>query len=103
MADTDNKIYVGGLAHETTKDALEAQFRQYGEIVDCVVMVDKATNRSRGFGFVTYGSAASAEAAMRAQHVIDGRPVEVSECWEKGASPKGARKGAGGMNRSSPY
>mmetsp|Transcript_73647 Transcript_73647/g.238072 ORF Transcript_73647/g.238072 Transcript_73647/m.238072 type:complete len:288 (+) Transcript_73647:75-938(+) len=75
MADTDNKIYVGGLAHETTKDALEAQFRQYGEIVDCVVMVDKATNRSRGFGFVTFKESTSANAALGTANNIDGREV----------------------------
>eukprot|EP00927_Polykrikos_kofoidii_P077426 TRINITY_DN74363_c0_g1_i1.p1 TRINITY_DN74363_c0_g1~~TRINITY_DN74363_c0_g1_i1.p1 ORF type:complete len:311 (+),score=26.73 TRINITY_DN74363_c0_g1_i1:191-1123(+) len=76
MADlSDNKIYVGGLAPETSNETLEAHFSQYGEIVDCVVMIDKGTNRSRGFGFVTYREASSVNAALGTSNVLDGREV----------------------------
>ena len=44
------KIFIGGLNYETTDDGLRAYFEQFGEIVDCVVMKYKDTDRSRGFG-----------------------------------------------------
>jgi len=75
MSDSENKIYVGGLAPDTSKDSLESAFKKYGEIVDSVVMVDKDTKRSRGFGFVTFKSSSAANAALGTANVVDGRDV----------------------------
>lgn len=75
MGEVDTKVYVGGLATETTKEDLQAQFSKYGDIVDCVVMMDKATNRSRGFGFVTYKDAAAVNAALGTTITMDGRDL----------------------------
>ncbi|KAJ8760810.1 hypothetical protein K2173_021848 [Erythroxylum novogranatense] len=46
------KIFVGGLAWETRRDALELYFQQFGEIMEAVVIVDRITRRSKGYGFV---------------------------------------------------
>ena len=72
------KIFVGGLNLETTQDGLKAHFEKWGEVVDCVVVKDPHTKRSRGFGFVTYKRAHMASAAHNAKrHMIDKREVEL--------------------------
>jgi RNA recognition motif-containing protein len=72
------KIFVGGLSWETTEDELLVYFEKYGDVVDVVIMTDTATKRSRGFGFVTFKNAASADAACdHIDHVIDSRKIDV--------------------------
>uniref|UniRef100_A0A7S3NJV6 RRM domain-containing protein n=1 Tax=Aureoumbra lagunensis TaxID=44058 RepID=A0A7S3NJV6_9STRA len=77
------KLFVGGLAPTVT----EAQFREYfssfGNVVDAVVMFDRATQRSRGFGFVTFSDDASIRAVLSATHELQGKYVEV-----KSAEPR---------------
>jgi RNA recognition motif-containing protein len=46
------KLFVGGLSWETTQDSLQRYFSRYGEVIDCVVMKNNETGRSRGFGFM---------------------------------------------------
>ncbi|KAI4324039.1 hypothetical protein L6164_023607 [Bauhinia variegata] len=71
---TYTKVFVGGLAWETQKETMKKYFEQFGEILEAVVITDKATGRSKGYGFVTFREP---EAAMRAcvdaAPVIDGR------------------------------
>ncbi|XP_050203978.1 probable RNA-binding protein ARP1 isoform X2 [Mercurialis annua] len=71
---TYTKVFVGGLAWETHKDTMKKYFDQFGEILEAAVITDKATARSKGYGFVTFRDP---EAAMRAcvdaAPVIDGR------------------------------
>ncbi|GAV84551.1 RRM_1 domain-containing protein [Cephalotus follicularis] len=71
---TFTKIFVGGLAWETQRDTMKRYFEQFGEILEAVVITDKNTGRSKGYGFVTFKDP---EAAMRAcqnpSPVIDGR------------------------------
>ncbi|XP_027337760.1 RNA-binding protein 24-A isoform X1 [Abrus precatorius] len=71
---TFTKIFVGGLAWETQRDTMKRYFDQFGEILEAVVITDKNTGRSKGYGFVTFKDP---EAAMRAcqnpSPVIDGR------------------------------
>ncbi|XP_038718088.1 RNA-binding protein 38-like isoform X2 [Tripterygium wilfordii] len=71
---TYTKVFVGGLAWETHKETMKNYFEQFGEILEAVVITDKPTGRSKGYGFVTFREA---EAAMRAcvdpAPVIDGR------------------------------
>lgn len=71
---TYTKVFVGGLAWETQKETMKKYFEQFGDILEAVVITDKATGRSKGYGFVTFREP---EAAMRAcvdaAPVIDGR------------------------------
>lgn len=71
------KLFIGGLDYKTTEDTLRKHFEQWGEIVDCVVMRDPQTKRSRGFGFITYSKASMVDDAQAARpHKVDGREVE---------------------------
>lgn len=76
-----DKVFLGGLAQTTTEDMVKDYFSQYGTIIDCVVMKDKATGRSRGFGFVQYDSTEPVEQVMGdySNHQIDGKWVEVKK------------------------
>lgn len=51
---TYTKIFVGGLAWETRRDTLKGYFDRFGEIVEAVVIADKVTGKSKGYGFVSY-------------------------------------------------
>ncbi|CAM9104902.1 unnamed protein product [Discosporangium mesarthrocarpum] len=71
------KIFIGGLSFETTDEALKRYFEHFGVVTDAIVMKDSVSRRSRGFGFITYSSAASVEAALSVeQHIVDNRRVE---------------------------
>lgn len=71
------KLFIGGLDYKTTEETLRSHFETWGEIVDCVVMRDPQTKRSRGFGFITYSKATMVDEAQKARpHKVDGREVE---------------------------
>ena len=72
------KLFVFGLHYETTEEALKSHFEQWGEIVDCVVMRKmKNSNKSRGFGFITYKRAHMVDDAQAARpHKVDGREIK---------------------------
>ena len=50
---TYTKLFVGGLPYHTTDETLKAHFDQYGEIEEAVVITDRVTNKSKGYGFVS--------------------------------------------------
>jgi len=50
------KIFVGGLAWQTNEDSLRHRFSEFGSVVEVVVIKDRETGRSKGFGFVTVSS-----------------------------------------------
>ncbi|KAA3484388.1 hypothetical protein ERO13_A03G080800v2 [Gossypium hirsutum] len=71
---TYTKVFVGGLAWETHKDTMKKYFEQFGDILEAVVITDKATGRSKGYGFVTFREPdAAMRACVDAAPVIDGR------------------------------
>ncbi|KAJ7959423.1 putative RNA-binding family protein [Quillaja saponaria] len=71
---TYTKIFVGGLTWETKKDTLNGYFEQFGEILEAVVITNKNTGRSKGYGFVTFKDPDSAVRACQNPHpLIDGR------------------------------
>jgi cold-inducible RNA-binding protein len=86
------KLYVGNLSFNTTQSDLQSAFERFGSVTDAVVMMDKFSNRSRGFGFVTMSNAAEGEAAIRGLHGqnLDGRNLTVNE-----ARPREERSGGG--------
>ncbi|KAF4454201.1 hypothetical protein F53441_3201 [Fusarium austroafricanum] len=91
-----SKVFVGGLAWATTTDSLRAGFEQFGTVTDAIVMTDRETGRSRGFGFVTFGSQEEASAAINAmnEQEFEGRVIRVSEANRGGSG--GGRGGYGG-------
>jgi heterogeneous nuclear ribonucleoprotein A1/A3 len=76
-SEQQRKLFLGGLSLTTTEEGLREYFGQWGTLVDVVVMKDRHTNRSRGFGFVTYSSPEMVDAAQSNRpHDLDGRTVE---------------------------
>jgi RNA recognition motif-containing protein len=69
---------VGGLPHDVTQEEFKAFFSAYGEVDDCVIMQDKNTQKSRGFGFITYIDEASSERVIadKAKHIIHGKWID---------------------------
>ncbi|XXG60627.1 hypothetical protein AAC387_Pa04g2485 [Persea americana] len=71
---TYTKVFVGGLAWETQRETMKKYFEQFGEILEAVVITDKNTGRSKGYGFVTFREPESAmKACVDPAPVIDGR------------------------------
>jgi hypothetical protein len=78
------KLFVGGLSSETTSADLRAAFGKLGELVDAAVVVERGSNQSRGFGFVTYATSAAADAAIKQMNgaELDGRTLRVNRAEE---------------------
>ncbi|KAG8632921.1 RNA-binding protein 38 isoform X2 [Manihot esculenta] len=71
---TFTKVFVGGLAWETPTDEMRRYFEQFGEILEAVIITDKNTGKSKGYGFVTFRDPESAgKACADPNPVIDGR------------------------------
>jgi cold-inducible RNA-binding protein len=95
------KLFVGGIPWATTSDDLSQLFGQYGQVTSAVVISDKMTGRSRGFGFVEFANDADAEAAIAGQNEkeFNGRTLVVKEAKPLEDRPKrnfGDRGGFGG-------
>lgn len=75
------KLFVGNLPFKTTSDSLKELFSQFGEIEEAVVISDKFSGRSRGFGFVTFVNDADADKAIAELHEkeYEGRNLIVNE------------------------
>ncbi|RWR74358.1 glycine-rich RNA-binding protein 3, mitochondrial [Cinnamomum micranthum f. kanehirae] len=79
------KIFIGGLAKETTNATFTKHFGKYGEITDSVIMKDRRTGQPRGFGFVTYADPAVVDKVIEDTHIIHGKQVEIKRTIPKGA------------------
>jgi cold-inducible RNA-binding protein len=75
------KLFVGNLDYTVTSDDLREAFSQAGTVTDAVVITDKMSGRSRGFGFVEMGSDEEAKAAIEKMNGSDlkGRKINVNE------------------------
>ena len=100
------KLYVGNLSYSVDETGLNRLFGAHGTVESAAVITDRATGRSKGFGFVEMSTDAEAQAAIDAlngtQH--DGRALTVSEAKPREERPRGGggggRGGGGGWNRS---
>jgi cold-inducible RNA-binding protein len=86
------KLYVGNLSYSTTQESLENAFSDHGRVDEVAIVMDRETNRPRGFAFVTMNNDQEARAAIEGVNgrEIDGRTVTVNE-----ARPKAERSGGG--------
>jgi len=91
------KLFVGGLSWDTTDDGLRQAFASYGEITEAKVITDRATGRSRGFGFVTFAQDEAAKTAISKMDgtSLDGKTIKVNEAQEK--SPRAGGRSGGGF------
>jgi len=92
------RLYVGNLPFSFTNQQLQDLFAEHGQVTYAQVMIDRMTNRSRGFGFVEFGDPAQAEAAAAALNgrPIDGRSLTVNEARERTPGGGGGGGGFGG-------
>ncbi|CAG8561699.1 2806_t:CDS:2 [Ambispora leptoticha] len=76
------KLFVGGLSWGTDDRSLRNKFEEYGQVEDAVVIRDRDTGRSRGFGFVTYSNNDEAETAISNLNdaEFDGRTIKGKYC-----------------------
>jgi len=119
------KLFIGGVSGTTTQEGFDNYFSQFGYLIDSVVMFDKETRNSRGFGFVTYADKADADRVMEIQaeevakakealkkrngepgdesqikagHVIDDKVVEIKRAEPRSPSGNNKWKGQQGGN-----
>jgi RNA recognition motif-containing protein len=96
-----NRLYVGNLSFNTSRESLEAMFSAAGEIREIAMPTDRETGQPRGFAFVTMGSAQEANAAISQFNgtMLDGRSLKVNEAQERPAGGGGGGRGGGGGGR----
>ena len=75
------KLFIGNLDYTVTSEELKKIFSEFGNVVDAVVITDRETRRSRGFGFVEFGSEEEAKKAIEAMNgkPVNGRNINVNE------------------------
>ncbi|KAI4901470.1 hypothetical protein NFI96_014936 [Prochilodus magdalenae] len=90
---TFTKIFVGGLPYHTNDASLRKYFEAYGDIDEAVVITDRQTGKSRGYGFVTMTDRVAAERACKDPNpIIDGRKANVNLAY-LGAKPRSLQTG----------
>lgn len=90
-------IYVANIPFKASEDELRGLFEQHGEVSSAKIIMDKETNRSRGFGFVEMPDDGAAKQAITELNGFNfmGKDLAVSEARPKSDSPRGG----GGFNR----
>ncbi len=101
------KLFVGSLAWATTDDSLQAFFSQVGTVTSARVITDRATGRSKGFGFVEMSSDEEAQKAVAELNGkdLDGRAIVVNEArpMEPRDNSRGGGFGGGRPSGGSSY
>ncbi len=97
------KLYVGNLSYQTDQDALRTLFSAAGEVADAVVISDRETGQSKGFGFVEMSDEQGARTAVERFDGtnLDGRTIKVAEAKPRENRDGGSRSGGGGRGSSS--
>ncbi|KAF2281298.1 RNA-binding domain-containing protein [Westerdykella ornata] len=93
-----SKLFIGGLAWHTDDATLRQKFEEFGQVEEAVVVKDRDTGRSRGFGFVRYAQESEADTAMQNMNNVefDGRMIRVDKASDRGAGGGGRSGGGGG-------
>ncbi len=97
----NRRLYVGNLAYSVTSDQLRTLFADHGEVVEATMITDRATGRSKGFGFVEMATEDGARKAIEAlnEFNVSGRNLMVNEAKEREAQPPRHGGGGGGGGR----
>ncbi|HLL61351.1 MAG TPA: RNA-binding protein [Candidatus Nitrosocosmicus sp.] len=91
-----NKIFVGSLPWSINNDSLRELFSKYGEVSEAIVIMDRDSGRSKGFGFVTFTNEEDAKKALE----MDGQSVEDRPIVVNLAKPREDRGGFRGNNNT---
>jgi cold-inducible RNA-binding protein len=98
-----NRLFVGNLSFQTTENDIQDAFAAFGTVTEANLMMDRTTNRSRGFAFVTMGTPEEAQKAIDGLNGkdIDGRALTVNVAKPREERPAGGgRREYGGGGRS---
>jgi len=92
----NNKLFVGNLSPDVTENDLQDLFAQHGAVTEVNLVLDRATRRSRGFGFVTMASDEAAQATIQSLngYSLRGQAIKVSVARPREERPAGG--GGGG-------
>ena len=102
----NTKLFVGNLSFNTTENDLQDAFAAHGTVVEANLMVDRASGRPRGFGFVTMSTPEEAQKAIEAMNgtSLDGRAITVNIARPREERPAGGggrgREFGGGGRRN---
>ncbi|XP_073542159.1 cold-inducible RNA-binding protein B isoform X1 [Phyllobates terribilis] len=101
MSSDEGKLFIGGLSFDTDEQSLEQVFNKYGQISEVVVVKDRETKRSRGFGFVTFENPEDAKDAMEAMNgkSVDGRQIRVDQAGKSSGDRRGGYRGGSSGGR----
>jgi RNA-binding protein Musashi len=82
-------MFIGGLSGQTTPENLKTYFEQYGEVVECMIMKDAITKRSRGFGFITFKEPTSVDRVLlKDKHILDEKSIDPKRAFPRQKHPK---------------
>jgi RNA recognition motif-containing protein len=100
--DISNKVFVGNLSFDVTRDELMAAFAAVGKVVDAKLPTDRETGRPRGFAFVEFEDDDAAQKCIATMNGRDlkGRPLRVNEAENRPPRPGGGPGGPGGPRPS---
>ena len=95
------KLFVGKLSFDTSDDSLKQRFAEFGTVVSAVVIKDRDSNMSKGFGFVEMEDAQAAQAAINALDgkEFEGRVIAVTVARPREDRPRGGNNFRGGFQR----
>ncbi|KAJ4913270.1 RNA-binding (RRM/RBD/RNP motifs) family protein [Raphanus sativus] len=96
------KLFVGGISWDTDEERLGEYFSKYGDLVESVIMRDRATGRARGFGFIVFADPSVAERVIMDKHTIDGRTVEAKKAVPRDDHQQVLKRHASPMHLISP-
>ena len=98
-----NRLFVGNLSFQTTENDLQDAFAAFGSVTEASLMMDRMTNRSRGFAFITMGTPEEAQKAIDGLNGKDlgGRAITVNIARPREERPAGGRREFG--NRGGGY
>jgi len=93
-----SKVFIGGLAWHTDDTTLRTKFEEFGTVEEAVVVKDRDTGRSRGFGFVRFAQEGEAESAISAMNNVefDGRTIRVDKASDRSSNRPAGGPGFGG-------
>lgn len=90
-------IYISNLSFNVQDEDLRSFFTPYGEVTSAKIIIDKATGRSKGFGFVEMSDSTAAKKAIAELNdaIVEGRNIKVMEARPKEENPSRGNKGGG--------
>ncbi|KAL7096556.1 hypothetical protein ACP275_10G086300 [Erythranthe tilingii] len=94
-----SKLFVGGLSFYTTEQGLSEAFSEHGQVIEATIVMDRVSDRSKGFGFVTYASEDEAEKAIAE---MNGKPLNGRTVFVDYAKPRSGSSNSMPIARGPP-